>query len=547
MLNSAWLGTSNSVAMTDIPSSQPLPNERPVKLLRPPTPVTPLTPKTTIDQQLIMVREIKVVDNTILHKAIAQITKSFAGRTVKLQELHEVADQITQLYLDQNYLTSRAVLEAQNIRDGIVHIRVIEGQLEKITVEGIKHLQPSYIRDRLAPAVTIPVNVQKLEDRLRLLLSDPLIENVIPTLQAGSQEDQSVLTVKVKEAPQFTGNVGLDNLSPPSVGSERVGINLNYRNLSGIGDVLAGSYYRSLTGGLSIASFSYQTPLNDQDGSLQLRTDINRNRVTQFPFETLDITGASELYSITYRQPLWRSTREEFALSLGFDFQDGQTFLFNDLPTPFGIGPDQDGVSRTRVIKFAQDYLLRDRQGAWSLRSQFNLGTDFFNATNNPGNIPDGQFISWTGQIQRVQRISDGQLLIAQLDLQLTPDSLLPSQQFVLGGAQSVRGYRQNARIGDNGVRFSVENRIALQRDRSGTPTLQVAPFMDLGTVWNVGSNPNLLPRQNFLMGAGVGVLWQPIPQLNLRVDYGLPIVNLDDRGNNIQDDGLYFNLNYRF
>ena len=546
--NLIWIGTAHSASLPDLAiPPQPLPSERPVLPVLPPTPIEPIRP-TPQAQTPIPVRRIEVVGSSILNpEDIAQITKPLEGRTVPLQALNDLRDAITQRYLDRGFITSRAILEIQTIRDGIIQIRIIEGQLEKINVEGTQRLNPNYIRSKIAQGVTVPLNARKLEDQLRLLLLDPLLSNVVPTLQAGSAEGKSILTVSVKEAPPFSGNVSFDNLSPSSVGSERVGVNLNYRNLTGIGDELAGSYYRSLTGGSNIASFSYRVPLNAQDGSLQLRADINRNRITESPFDAFEIKGASEQYEITYRQPLRRSTREEFALSFGFAFQSGQTFLFNNLPTPFGIGPDQDGVSRTSVIKFGQDYVLRDQQGSWSLRSQFSLGTGLLNATQNPGAIPDGQFISWAGQIQRAQRLSDHQLLIAQLDLQLTPDSLLPSQQFVIGGGQSVRGYRQNARTADNGVRFSIEDRIAINRDKSGTPTLQIAPFIDLGSVWNVKDNPNLLPRQTFLLGAGVGVLWQPMPNFNLRLDYGLPIVNLSDRGKNIQDSGFYFSLNYRF
>ncbi|HEY9704596.1 MAG TPA: BamA/TamA family outer membrane protein, partial [Allocoleopsis sp.] len=120
------------------------------------------------------------------------------------------------------------------------------------------------------------------------------------------------------------------------------------------------------------------------------------------------------------------------------------------------------------------------------------------------------------------------------------------SQQFVVGGGQSVRGFRQNVRAGDNGLRFSVENRMTIFRDEGGNPTLQFAPFVDVGTVWNQDSNPNKLPRQKFLSGAGIGVIWQPLNNLNMRFDYGAALVNLDDKGANAQDDGVYFSLNYQ-
>ena len=180
------------------------------------------------------------------------------------------------------------------------------------------------------------------------------------------------------------------------------------------------------------------------------------------------------------------------------------------------------------------------------MRSQFCIGTGLLNATETSDSTPDGQFFSWLVQAQRVQQINNDNLLIAQLDLQLTPNPLLSSQQFVIGGGQSVRGFRQNVRSGDNGVRLSVEDRITVKKNASGNPILQVAPFIDAGLIWNADSNPNNLPGQTFLAGAGVGVLWKPLPRLNVRLDYGLPLIKLDDKGDNIQDDGLYFSLGYR-
>jgi hemolysin activation/secretion protein len=263
----------------------------------------------------------------------------------------------------------------------------------------------------------------------------------------------------------------------------------------------------------------------------------------------LGIRGSQNLYEINYRQPLTRSPKEEFALSVGFTHQDGQTFVFDNLGTPFGIGADQDGVSRTSVIKFSQDYVKRNPQGAWSVRSQFNFGTGLFDATINNAPIPDGRFFSWLGQVQRVQRLNKDNLLVVQGDLQLTPDSLLPSQQFVIGGGQSVRGYRQNARSGDNGFRFAVENRMTVLRDESGIATIQLIPFLELGSVWNQSDNPNKLPKQTFLGSAGLGLLWNQamgIEQLSLRLDYGIPFINLSDRGNNAQDNGFYFSVKYQ-
>ena len=485
----------------------------------------------------------------ILEEQISKI-KEPSVTSDKLENVAStIAEAITQLYLNEGFLTSRADLGS--IEDGSLLIRVIEGELEKIEIEGMRRLNLGYVCSRVEMGTgkrRKPLNIAKLEDRLRLLRANPLFENVEASLRAGSEIGKSILVLRVTEADPFEGNLGIDNYSPPSVGSERLNLNLLYRNLTGIGDEISASYrprIQTIDGTYQL-EFAYQAPLNPMDGTLQLKTLIDRNEVVEEQFENLDIRGEAEQYGISYRQPLILNPREELALSLGFVYRDGQTFAFGN-PEPFSLGPDEDGVSRTSVFELGQEYTLRDVSGAWAFRSQLRFGTGLFDATENSSSIPDGQFFSWLAQVQRVQVLNDDNFLIIQGDLQLTPDSLLPSEQFVIGGGQSVRGYRQNVRAGDNGFRFSIEDRITVARNEGGESVFIVAPFFDMGYVWNVGDNPNPQFSQRFIAGLGLGLLWEPIKGLNLRLDYAPPLIDLDDRGNNVQDNGLNFSVNYQF
>ena len=67
--------------------------------------------------------------------------------------------------------------------------------------------------------------------------------------------------------------------------------------------------------------------------------------------------------------------------------------------------------------------------------------------------------------------------------------------------------------------------------------------------VWNQANNPSntVSPPQNFLAGVGIGMIWNPDPQINIRVDYSLPLVKLTDRGNNLQDQAIYVRASYGF
>jgi hemolysin activation/secretion protein len=529
-----------------IPSPLPPETEPPAVEQEQPAQPSPQTPA----QEQVRVNKIEVVGSTIFSQEdFKRLLEplNLEGKVVARSQLLQAVDKITQLYLENDYLTSDAALVEESVATGNIQIQVVEGSIEEIRVEGTRRLNESYVRDRIKRGTGTPLNTKKLESQLRLLRADPLLANVEASLRRGTGLNQSILIVRVTEAKSLTGNLGVNNYSPPSVGSEKIYSNLAYRNLTGLGDELSANYERSTQGGFERYDFGYRIPVNSLDGTVEIRTSFSNNEVIQEPFADFGIEGESELYEISYRQPLIRTPREELALSVGFTFQDGQTFLL-DRPFGFGLGPDEDGVSRTSVFKFGQEYISRSVSGAWALRSQFNLGTGLFDATKNEDSIPDGQFFSWLGQIQRVQVLSADNFLIIQTDIQLTPDPLLPSQQFVIGGGQSVRGYRQNLLAGDGGVRFSIEDRITLQRDEGGNSTIALAPFFDAGAVFKAGNNPNDISQdQTVIAGIGLGLLWQPISGLNLRLDYAFPLVEIDNEGDNIQDDGFYFSVNYGF
>jgi len=526
------------------PSPEPLrPDDSPPLTQPEPTPSRP----TNSTVETIQIQKINVTGSTIFEpEDFNPIVQPLEGEAVTLQQLQQAADAITQFYLNQGYITSRAILVDQVITDGVVEIFVLEGSLEDIQIDGIRRLKPSYIRNRVELGVSTPLSTARLEDKLRLLRANPLFESVEASLRAGTQPGKSNLIIRVVEANPFEGNFTIDNYSPPSVGSERLGVNGRYRNLTGYGDELTASYTYSTTGGSKVINMGYRLPLNPKNGTLQLQASLDRNQVTAEGLTDLDIRGESEQYEISFSQPLIRTARERFAVSLGFSVRESQTFFFNE-PFPLSPGADAEGITRTSVIQFGQDYLRRDSRGAWSVRSLFSLGTGWLDATVNPDPLPDGRFLSWLGQIQRVQIFSDSHFLIMGADIQLSPNTLLPSQQFVIGGAQSVRGYRQNARIGDNGVRLFLEDRITLEKNASGASTFQIAPFFNGGWVWNHPDNQNTQSQERFLASLGMGIIWQPLPGLNLRLDYGLPLVKLEDQGENAQDEGFHFSVRYQF
>ena len=523
----------------------------------------------------------------------------------------EVEKSLDRLYLENGYITTQVKVTPET--SGFFSVEVLEGRLGKIEPKAIKNGIPqpdlllpsrlqSYICSRIRLGESFPLNQYKLESQLRLLNHDPLfdsIEGILkkPENQPSDENQPKKSDLEVRFVParrRWMGGITFDNLSPPSVGSVRLLADLRYLSPLGygrLGDDLSVSYYRSMTGGNEGLDVSYRALLNPMNGTLLLRATPSRSEVTQREFRGLGIRGKSQLYEISYRQPLQRTFNDEFALSLGLTYQNGQTFLFDQLPFPFGKGPDAEGVSRTSVLTLGQDYLHRYKSGVWLFNSQFRLGTGLFDATTNESSVPDGQFFSWLGQVQWVQRWAANQTMVTQAAWQLTPNSLLPSQQCVIGGGRSVRGYRQNARSGDNCLRLSSEYQIGLGffrtsssrkpneskqkvegdnnlvttgRDKAPIVSgrnrdypenelkLMLAPFWDMGMVWNNSDNPNGLPPGQFLTSVGIGLMLEERPvtereaRWSLRVDYGLPLVDSAGGSSDLQDAGVFFSFRYR-
>ncbi|MGL5880548.1 MAG: BamA/TamA family outer membrane protein, partial [Xenococcaceae cyanobacterium] len=129
-------------------------------------------------------------------------------------------------------------------------------------------------------------------------------------------------------------------------------------------------------------------------------------------------------------------------------------------------------------------------------------------------------------------------------DIQLSTTDLVPLEQFGLGGIESVRGYRQDALLSDNGIFASAEVRIPIYTWQEAQGTLAFIPFLDVGTVWDNSNNENL--DTSTLVSLGVGLQLSLSDRFQARLDWGIPLVDLDDSSKNTwQENGVYFSVQY--
>ncbi|MEH2067476.1 MAG: ShlB/FhaC/HecB family hemolysin secretion/activation protein [Nostoc sp.] len=519
------------VPIPSTPSQSPAPPN--LQISPTPQPTPPLSP-TNIS---FYVKKIEVLGNTVLKDEINQLIKKYENRQVTFEDLISLRSGITELYFKNGYVTSGAFLpNNQALDSGIVRIQVVEGELERIEINGLTRLQKRYVLRRLGNATKSPLKLQRLEEGLQLLQLDPLLERINAELVAGSTSGRNILRVDLQEAPAFYTGIIIANNQSPSVGSIGGSIFATHNNLLGFGDRLSAEYGR--TEGLNLYNFSYTLPLLPRNGTLNFSYSNYDSNIVEEPFQDLGIRSESETFSLGLRQPLVQSPQTEFAVGVALDVRRSQTFLQDVIPFSFSEGPE-DGKSRVTVIRFYQDWVNRSRTRVLAGRSQFNFGINAFDATVNDIGT-DGRFFSWLGQFQWVQQLSPRVLLLTRINTQLTPDSLLSLERFSIGGVDTVRGYRQNQLVSDNGVASSVELRVPVT---ANPRTLQIKSFFDIGGGWN---NRDADPDPNLIAGVGLGVEWQVTRGLDVGLDYGIPLVGVSDRGDSLQDNGFYFSLQYQ-
>ena len=501
------------------------------------------------------IKKVRVQGYTIFSDSeIEKIIKPYRGKQLNFDQLRNITEAITKFYVSRGYITSGAYLPEQEIVNGTIDIRVVEGHLEDIKIEGLKNLQANYVRSFISSTDTSeisnpeleqsPLNIKDIEEELNLLKRDPSIENVEAELVQGTASNLSVLLIEVEETSSYEAKLSFDNYRSPSVGEFQGTVETIYRNIIGVSDRAFAQY--NLTQGLDAYSISYEVPINSNNGTINLEYRNGETKIIEDSFDEAGIRAEADTISIQYRLPIIYKLDREVAFGLAFERQNSETFIQDDQPFSFTADPQQTN-SVVSVLKLTGDWIERSSSSVLGVSSELNFGLDVFDATVND-DTPDGLFFSWLVQAQWIQALNQDKdlLFVTRLTTQLSPDSLLPLEQFTLGGVGTVRGYRQNQEVGDNAVVGTIEIYVPLADDRISGNKLNLVPFFDGGTVWDNNSD-----EAEALASLGIGLDWQFKEFLSLRVDWGLPLINTSDerssasgnRGNSLQDNGFSFSL----
>lgn len=479
--------------------------------------------------------------NPLPGQGVDAVIAPFLNQWTTLAEVEELRYRLTKHYVDQGYINSGVVLVPnQTITDGVLRFQVIAGRLQDIRVTGQGRLHPNYVRRRIHREPDAVFNRFELQERFQLLLQDPLIEQIQGALQPGTEPGTAVLDLEVTTARPWELYLRTDNARPPSTGAERLYVGGTLRNLTGWGDALELYIGRGYEGQGKEGAIDWSIPLNARGTRLSVGYERSDASLIEDPLRDLDIESETQRAEIAVSHPLWQDLQGSLELGLMLSWAENKTTLLGEA---FDFSPGSvSGESRVSALRFLTNFSRRSERQAFALYSQFSLGVDALDATIHSSQWPDSEFFSWLGQAQYVRRLTDdGAQMILRGAAQLSGDSLLPLERFSVGGLYTVRGYRENTLVGDQGYAATLEVRYPLWQGRGFAETeqlLQIAAFADVGSAWDHAS----FRKRQTIASVGLGLLWTITERLRAEFYYGHALEDIVEANeDDLQDRGFHF------
>lgn len=481
------------------------------------------------DGERIFVKQFTVQGATLLSgEIINAIITPRQNKELTLREISAVAEAITNEYRKRGYIITYAYIPVQDIKDGNVGIKVIEGKVGDIHVTGNKHYSTEFIQKHIERVRKDPSLKEDRLERALLILNDNPSLNIKTSLKAGKEPGTADITASAKDELPVSGSFTYDNFGSNTTSKHRAGINLNMGNLITSGDYLM---FRGLTGldridldKLSYGRLEYLIPL-DYNGTKLGAYYANSIYEAGEQFAILNIYGKAYVAGVYATHPVIRQRDRTLSIRAGFEYKDVYDYMLDSLRSKdnlrvFNLGITCDFFDRLQgrnIISLSYYQGIRDLFGG--------------SGKNDPDSSrlnADGQFDKYALDLVRIQRITDYSHIILRGSGQITDDALFSAEQFMLGGVGTVRGFKPSLHGGDSGYLFGAElhaSPLFPEKkifDRKIGEAIKFVLFIDHGGVYRNDVQPGE-NKDDYLTSIGVGIRLYEGKHFSLRIDWAVP------------------------
>ena len=472
-----------------------------------------------------ILKDVKVTGSTLFKaEHFRPIYEPYIGKKVSLQDIQTIADNIKAEYKKRGYLTTTVYVPEQEVAGGDVEIKILEGTVGDISLEGNKWFSKRLITNYFHTKKNDILNVYTLaKDLLRLSQNSDL--EVKAVIAAGKEPGSSDIILTVKDKLPYHAGAAFDNQGSRLVGKYRTSISFRSTNLTGQGD---SAYFNTLESAFSQGNFmSYYYPIDTYGTKVGLDVITFDTKLGR-ELKGFDITGNTQIYIPRISAEMALSENFQASADTGIEIKtikqwiQGNKISDDELRTPF------------ITLNFSEiDSWFGG--GQTSLMTKFSFGTSGFlgasvhDHTGASRHGTGGFFFKYEQTLQRIQRMPFDSYISSRVQFQNATDTLPSSEQMQFGGANYTRGYPEGDFIADYGVNMNNDWVFPLpfvpkdfKLPYSETPLRhQIEPvaFMDLGGGKLKKVNPGEKSRK-FLMGLGGGLRIQINRNLYIRLEW---------------------------
>jgi hemolysin activation/secretion protein len=502
-----WVAALSGANAQTVPGSGELLQQTP----RPSAPAPASNPGLTIQQPAagaqddsppFLVRHIEISGNTLLSTVeLHALVEKSEGQSLNLGYLEELAAVITKRYQDRGYLLSRAYIPAQTLSDGTVRIAVLEARYGAVSLSNSSRVADALLKSYLTPLRSgQPVVEDALERRL-LLLADVPGAVVNSSIAPGAAVGTSDLQVAAVPGAPYDVALAADNGGNRYTGRDRGTATATMNDPLGHGDVLS---VTGLTAGanLDYGRLAYQSLLANGAGTSAGGSVSGLYYHLANGLSQLHAHGTAQTESVTVMQPLIRSVKGNLFAQVGFESRQ-----LRDEVDVTDIHTDRRTYALTATL--AGD--RRDASGISNINAALTAGQlDFQNGTAEAADSSTaktrGGYAKLNVSLARLQGLTQSNSLHVAFTGQIADKNLDPSEQFFVGGPNSVRAYDVGAVGGAMGALASLELRHTLGAPLPGV--WQAIAFVDSGVVRVYKNIFERGENSATLSGAGAGLNW---------------------------------------
>ena len=460
--------------------------------------------------------EFQVQGNTKLSKAqIETAVYPQMGEKKTIDDVEKARDALEKSYHQAGYLTVLVDIPEQEVNSKIVKLNVTEGKVGRLRVKDSHYFSLGRIKE-LAPSVKegeVPYFPAVQQDVARLNRTGD--RRVTPVLKAGKAFGTVDVELKVEDKLPLHASLELNNRYSQNTTKSRLGGSIRYDNLWQREHSLSLSFQISPENidEVRVLSANYLMRFDDSDLLLALYGVRSKSNVATVG--GINVLGDGTILGVRLIKPLPSLDDFYHSISFGLDYKDfGQTVLFGgSIESPITYMPISASYNATLQ---KSDNKTEVNVGVnFGLRGLVADEVEFEN--KRPGAKPN--FFVAKAEVAHTHALPKGLEGYIKLDGFFSGSPLISNEQYLAGGADTVRGYLEAEESSDQAIHTILELRSPeLFKNQAWLQSFKLAAFYDIAKIKTIDAESTVLA------GTGIGIRVKAMKNINFDLDLAVPL-----------------------